>query len=216
MLRRDFDTLGIRTGFYTSHDLRYGFVPIHEDIAWYWTSTERVDDTCSPHRRPNLYCFRTNSQMLTHNRQLMSLEIMQQVLRSGRFSEAWLQLGSPSQEDTEIPDRPGIPGDQGVIATGIERNDVARPDSSLEGIGKGQSASAGLEGNEDRYHPIHIVTPRIEAGVDNPARRRRWHASVANDSMPPPHIRSQAPGRSCRSPWQGDVDSDLFDMDAID
>jgi hypothetical protein len=82
--------------------------------------------------------------MLTHDWQLVSREVPQQILHSGRFSKAELQLGSLSQEYTEIPDRPGILGNQGVIPTGIKRNDIARSDPSLEGIGKRESPPPGL------------------------------------------------------------------------
>ena len=46
VLRTDFGTLGIRDGRHASHNLRDGFVPINENVAGYWTSTEWVDDVC--------------------------------------------------------------------------------------------------------------------------------------------------------------------------
>ncbi len=101
-----------------------------------------------------------------------------------------MQLGSLSQEYAEIPDRPGILGDQGVIQTGVERNDIARPSPPFEGIGKWESTPASLHGDEYRYHPIRMVTPRVEAGIDDPAGWCRWKADSI-DGFPPPHIRPQ-------------------------
>ena len=98
VLRNDFGTLGIRDGRHAGHNLRYSFVPIDENVAGYWTSTERVEDACSPHRCPNLYCFRSNSQMTMHDRHVMLLKVTQQILHSDRLSKAELQFGSLSQE----------------------------------------------------------------------------------------------------------------------
>ena len=86
VLRNDFGTLGIRDGRHASHNLRDGLVPIDENVAGYWTSTEWVDDACSPHGRSDLYGFRSNSQMSTHDWQVTLLELMQQILHSDRVS----------------------------------------------------------------------------------------------------------------------------------
>jgi hypothetical protein len=71
--------------------------------------------------------------MNTHDWQAMVREVTQQILHSDRFSKAELQLGPLSQEQAEIPNRPGILGDQGVIPTGVEGNDAARAYPPFEG-----------------------------------------------------------------------------------
>src|SRR5580698_7458432 len=122
--------------------------------------------------------------MSMHDWQETLLEVTQQILHSDRFSKAELQFGSLSQESAEIPDRPGIPGDQGVVPTGVERNDIARPYASFEGIGEWESTPASPQGEEYRHHLIRVVAPRIEAGIDDPARWCRWNAGSI-DGFPP-------------------------------
>ena len=114
--------------------------------------------------------------MNTHDWQAMVREVTQQILHSDRFSKAELQLGPLSQEQAEIPNRPGILGDQGVIPTGVERNDIARRYPSFERIGKWESTPTCFQGEEYRDHPIHLVTPRVEACINHPARWCRWNA----------------------------------------
>ena len=98
VVRNGVGTLGIRHGRHPSHNLRYGFVPIDENVARYWTSTEWVDDVCSPHRCSNLYRFRSNSEMSMHDWQVMLLEVTHQIVHSDRFSKPKLQFRSLSQE----------------------------------------------------------------------------------------------------------------------
>lgn len=54
VLRNDFGTLGVRDGRHASHNLRYSFVPIDENVSGYRTSTEWMDDICPLHRSSNL------------------------------------------------------------------------------------------------------------------------------------------------------------------
>src|SRR5580698_624833 len=98
----------------------------------------------------------------------MLLEVAQQVLHSDGISKTDLQIGSLRQQQAEVPNRPRILGDQGVISTGIERNDIAHSDPLFEGIDKWQTTPGSLQGQEYRYHPIWIVAPGVEAGIDNP------------------------------------------------
>jgi hypothetical protein len=125
--------------------------------------------------------------MSTHNRQVMMREVTQQILHSYRFSKAELQFGSLSQEQAEIPDRPGILGDQGAIPTGVERDDIARANPSFEGVGKWESTPASLQGKEYRYHAIRVVTPDVQPGIDEPAGWCRWNPD-AIDGFPPSDI----------------------------
>ena len=69
------------------HNLRHGFVPIDENVARYWTSTQSVDDVCSSHRCSNLYRFRSNSEMSMHDWRVKLLEVTHQILHSDRFSK---------------------------------------------------------------------------------------------------------------------------------
>ena len=98
VVRNGVGTLGIRHGRHASHNLRHGFVPIDENVARYWTSTEWVDDVCSSHRCSNLYRFRSNSQMSMHDWRVKLLEVTHQILHSDRFSKPNLQFRSLSQE----------------------------------------------------------------------------------------------------------------------
>ena len=153
--------------------------------------------------------------MSMHDRQAMLLEVSQQILHSSRISKAELQFGSLRHEEAEIPDRPGILGDQGVVPTGVERNHVARPYPSFEGVAKRESKPASLQGQEYRNHPIRRVTPHVEARVDDPAGWSRRNAGSI-DGFPPPDIRPQMPRPSCLGPRESDVGSGLFDVDPID
>ncbi len=107
--------------------------------------------------------------MTRHDRQAMVLQITQQFFHSERISKAESQFGPLSKKEAEIPDRPGVLGDQGVITASVERHDIARSDASFERIDKWEPTSARLQCEEYGDHLIHMVIPGVKAGIDDSA-----------------------------------------------
>jgi hypothetical protein len=136
-------------------------------------SAESMDDACSSHRSSISFDSVRTPQMSRHDRPAMLLEVTHQLLHPVRISKAALQSGPLSQKDAEIPDRSGVPGNQGVIATSVERHDIAHSGASSEGIDKREPTSARLHCEEYGDNLIHLVRWQEVAGL----RRRVVHGA---------------------------------------